>query len=237
MTEYSRQNPSPRYIELLGYYREMHIQGSAELNILPEKMFDGRSMPKHAGTIAKIIADFQAKTILDYGSGKGSQYGPLNLETPRGETYPNMNSFWGVDTITCYDPGYEPFSVLPDGLFDGVVSTDVLEHCPREDISWLLNEIFSYAKKFVYLNIACYPAGKTLPNGENAHCTVEDPQWWIEQLDPVIKRHPEPKFWLAFDVIKEDANGKRGIVTELMECKRAENAPGNHDIPPRIHLT
>lgn len=217
MAAYSRENPSPRYTELLGYYREMHEKGAVDQNLPPEKTFDGHSLYKHAGTIRGIIAKCHARTILDYGSGKGTQYGPNNIETPDGQKFPNIGAFWDVDTITCFDPGHAPFSVMPTGQFDGVVSTDVLEHCPREDIPWLVEEIFGFAKKFVYLNIACYPAGKTLPNGENAHCTVDAPPAWIERIRPAVERHPAPRCWLAFDVVNTDETGKRGIVTEFFE--------------------
>ena len=217
MTEYSRENPSRRYVELLGYYREMHEKGAEDQNIPPEKTFDGQSLPKHAGTIGSIIATYNSKTILDYGSGKGAQYEPMNIKTPDGRKFSDIKTFWSVDTITCFDPGYQPFNRLPKGQFDGVVSTDVLEHCPREDIPWLLNEIFGFAKQFVYLNIACYPARKTLPNGENAHCTLEAPRVWIQLVGQSVRRFPKPKCWIAFDVVKADETGEQGIVTELFE--------------------
>jgi hypothetical protein len=44
----------------------------------------------------------------------------------------SMKEYWGVESIRCYDPGYPPFSTLPEGRFDGVICTDVLEHCPEE---------------------------------------------------------------------------------------------------------
>src|SRR5437763_1557904 len=76
--------------------------------------------------------------------------------------------YWDVDEVRCYDAGYQPYRKLPAGQFDGVISTDVLEHCPEEDLSWILQEIFSFARRFVFLNVACFPARKTLPDGTNA---------------------------------------------------------------------
>jgi hypothetical protein len=40
------------------------------------------------------------------------------------------------------------------------------------------------------LNIACYPANALLPNGENAHITVRDKNWWKAQLDNCALRFP-----------------------------------------------
>ena len=38
------------------------------------------------------------------------------------------------------------------------------------------------AKKFVYLAICTRLAHAILPNGENAHCTVKEPDWWEKHI-------------------------------------------------------
>ena len=169
----------------------MHEEGAKAENIPAEQTFDGRSLPKHPDNIQTVLNVLGSETILDYGSGKGRQYAPLEIEAANGKTYPDIKAFWGVKSITCYDPGYKPFSDLPSGTFDGVISTDVLEHCPKVDIPWIVREMFSFAREFVYLNVACYPAGKTLPNGENAHCTLEPPEWWLALFDLILRVRPE----------------------------------------------
>ena len=65
-----------------------------------------------------------------------------------------------------YDPAIPEYEILPDGQFDGVISFDVLEHIPKQDLEWVITEIFSFSKKIVFLNIACYPAGVILPDGK-----------------------------------------------------------------------
>ncbi|MBC8339176.1 MAG: class I SAM-dependent methyltransferase [Rhodospirillales bacterium] len=196
---YSRSNPSPRYRELLDCYRDMHDQGAKNENIPAEEMFPGKALPHHAGMIRGIIEVLGSKTILDYGSGKGLQYGPQKIPGPNGTTFPDIRSFWDVDSITCYDPGYAPFSKFPKGRFDGVVSTDVMEHCPREDLPWIVEEIFSFAEEFVYLSVACYPAQKTLPNGENAHCTIEPMEWWRDLFERTVVGHPGLRYYVAVE--------------------------------------
>jgi hypothetical protein len=219
MTQYSRQSPSPRYQELLRYYQEMHEKGAVDQNIAAEKTFDGRSLFKHATNIQKIIEILGARTLLDYGSGKGTQYGPNTIQLPDGRSFPDIPSYWGVETITCFDPGHEPFSQLPEGKFDGVITTDVLEHCPKEDIGWILDEIFGYATDFVYLNVACYAAAKTLPNGENAHCTLEEPDWWSTLFGEQVRKKPGLRFFAAYDVPQKDADGRTSIVTVMHRGK------------------
>lgn len=188
---YSREHPSPRYLALLEQYRQMHVGGDQRMGIEARDMFPGKSLMAHVGPIRALIRRVGAKTILDYGSGKGRQYQSRETIDPEtGVTHPDIRSYWGVESITCYDPGYAPFSNLPVENFDGVICTDVFEHCPEGDIPWIMEELFSYAEKFVYANVACYPAQKTLPNGENAHCTVRPPEWWRELLATTLANYP-----------------------------------------------
>jgi hypothetical protein len=140
--KYTRVAPSPRYRRLVEQYQLMHLHGETHLGIPPEQTFPGQSLPKEAPRIKRLIKLTGARTILDYGAGKGQQYLPLRI-TDEAERidYPDIRSFWGVDDIRCYDPGYQPFTQLPTGKFDGVICTDVLEHCPEEDIAWILDEL------------------------------------------------------------------------------------------------
>jgi hypothetical protein len=84
---------------------------------------------------------------------------------------------------TLYDPGVPEYDTLPEGIFDGVYSTDVMEHIPKEQIPETFETIFEKAEKFVFLAICTQPAIAILPNGENAHCTVE-PISMIEKYAP-----------------------------------------------------
>ena len=54
-----------------------------------------------------------------------------------------------------------------------------------------IDNIFSFAKKLVIINVACYPARALLPNGENAHITVRHPIWWKSQVDFAALNYPE----------------------------------------------
>lgn len=179
---FNRNQPSPRYQALLTLYKQMHKEGDASQEKLIEKNFPGLNAIREAPKIKKLIEKFNANTLLDYGCGKGLQYEIQPLILSNNEKWPSLLDYWNLDEAYCYDPAYEPFNVLPDQQFDGVICTDVLEHIPEEDIPWILKELFRYASKFVYANIACYPAQKSLPDGQNAHCTVKSVEWWTRQF-------------------------------------------------------
>ena len=124
--------------------------------------------------IVKLIELTEAKSLLDFGCGKGKQY-----------------SGWGELTAhitlgmmpALYDPGVKEFEKIPEGKFDGVYSTDVMEHIPKDELADALEIIFSKASKFVFLAICTAPAIQLLPNGENAHCTLERIDWWKEIVE------------------------------------------------------
>lgn len=178
MPLYSREHPSARYRELLAQYARMHVEGETRLGIAAEQTFPGSSLGAHIVRIKRLIEETGARTLLDYGAGKGKQYRPQKIMVDGRHVADGIAEYWDVDEVRCFDPGFAPHSALPDGRFDGVVCTDVLEHCPEEDLPWILDEIFGYATRFVYLNVACFPARKHLPNGENAHVTIRPPEWW-----------------------------------------------------------
>jgi hypothetical protein len=52
-------------------------------------------------------------------------------------------------------------------------------------------EPFSKLPASRFANVACYPARKRLPTGENAHCTIRPPEWWEALVRKVAARHPD----------------------------------------------
>jgi len=190
---YSRSNPSPRYQELVGYYRQMHEGGDAQR--AAEETFDGISLVPHIPTIRSVVAKFGSKSLLDYGSGKAKFYELEQYDGPDGRKV-DLRTFWGLDRLHLYDPGYPPLATLPDEVFDGVICTDVMEHIPEADLDWVIDELFGYARHFIYICIATYPAEKLLPDGSNAHVTLKDPRWWIARFDARRKALSAPAHFM-----------------------------------------
>lgn len=148
--------------DCIAAYREMHLN---------PKRFRGYSIKYVLPDIVSLVQETGAKTLLDYGSGKGFQYSERRVHDQ-----------WEGIMPTLYDPGVTEFSVKPRGKFDGVICTDVLEHIPEEDVLTVLGEIFSYARLFVVLAVHTGPSRKCLPDGRNCHLTQRPPEWWKERL-------------------------------------------------------
>jgi hypothetical protein len=205
---YSRSNPSPKFAELVAQYRRMHREGDTHHGLPAAETFDGRSLAPQAQRIRALIKKTGASTLLDYGSGKGTQYLPKKILEGGIPRWNSIQEYWGVESIVCYDPGYEPFSSLPEGAFHGVICTDVLEHCPEDDLDWIVEELFAYAGRFVFANVACYPARKTLPSGENAHCTILPAATWEAIFGAAAARHPGILWELWADVRGADGRAE-----------------------------
>ena len=45
-----------------------------------------------------------------------------------------------------------------------------------------MEKLLTNAKKYLFINVACYPAIALLPNGKNAHINVKPPEWWHEKF-------------------------------------------------------
>ena len=195
---YSRSNPSPRYRALLAQYQQMHVEGEPRLGIPAPKTFAGRTLLPHAPAIRRLVRKHGARSVLDYGAGKGWQYRLRDFKLPTDEWTASLAAYWGVE-ITCYDPGVAEFSQPPQQRFDATVCTDVLEHCPEEDLSWIVDELLGYSRLFLYASVACYPARKRLPNGENAHCTIRPPAWWEVTISRIAARHPQIRYHIVLE--------------------------------------
>lgn len=200
---YTRARPSKRFTELGKLYEQMHSEGEQRMGLTPDKTFAGQSLYPHINRIRAELKETGSKTLLDYGAGKGLAYRQKPIVLPTGESAETLQAYWDLEKITCYDPGYEPFSTLPEGRFDAVICTDVMEHCPEEDLDWILTEIFDYATRFVFLTVACYPAKKHLPNGENAHITLRKPDWWRRKIVAAAAGRTNLVYRVIFDSIQE----------------------------------
>jgi hypothetical protein len=181
---YSKENPSPEYIKLTEDYKKIHQLGTA--NQSPKETYNGISTVFFADILKDIIKINKCKTLLDYGSGKGDRYFNESFNGS-GKKYPPLKDFWDVQP-TFFDPGV-PYKKPIGFFFDIVISIDVLEHIPYQDLGWVIDEIFKFSKDIVFINVACYSATAKLPNGKNAHVSIFNPWWWCGFVEAIASRY------------------------------------------------
>jgi len=175
-------DPSPAYQKRVAVYADMHVNGDP-INLVPaEKVFDGRGLALHLEVVRQLCAKFQARTLIDYGCGKAKAYAGTRARHPDGRQESGLQEVWGLEQITLYDPALQAYAELPAERHDVVLATHVLEFTPEQDVDWVLAELFGYARRFVFLAIACHASSWSLADGENYHATQRSPGWWTDRL-------------------------------------------------------
>lgn len=153
--------------------------------------FPGISIRYQVDTITKLIRETESKTLLDYGCGRGLQYSEIKVHAQ-----------WDSIMPTLFDPGVSIYSKQPTGKFDGVICTDVMEHIPESATMEVLQEIYSYANKFVLLAIALDWSDTLLPNGDSVHINPKPVHWWVPILTFLKTKHPHLKVIVGFGTAK-----------------------------------
>jgi len=213
---YNRTQPSKDYVELLSEYKELHKDS---------KYFNGICLRSHIHTISNVIFNEGAKSLLDYGCGKGILYDEEKCKTmPINEKKQALNkplqSIWKLDYFSLYDPAYPKHSKLPKGKYDAVICTDVIEHIDEKDVDWILDEIFSYGRKFVLLTIACYKALKTFKDGRNVHVNVKTPEYWTDKLKKLHNKYSHLNIHYSLEIVEDEEAEKPVSITKWETIER-----------------
>lgn len=167
--------PSKLYYELCEQGRIYHTN---------RKVSRGVDVKKYLRQIKILVDHFGAKTMLDYGCGKGEQY-----SVPRHwrlhETEPKtLDQYLNLDSFYAFDPWVVGLDQLPsvDLEFDCIICTQVLGNLPEEDFPWLLDTWSKWAKKFIFI-------GELSPSLEpNRHDrlitrSVRTIPWYLDQFE------------------------------------------------------
>lgn len=127
----------------------------------------GVTAPHFIQAIRQIAAQYKAITILDYGSG------------PREHVKRALGSEY---TVRSYDPCVPALAHEPTESANLLVSCDVLEHVEPEYLGSVLDHMARLTNRVAFLTISTVPAGKTLPDGRNAHLIQEGAEFWLPRL-------------------------------------------------------
>ena len=140
---------------LVDMYSEMAENGYAtNIGSNVKDAYNSFELRKIRDVVRNKFKQHDVRTVLDYGCG-GSDWSAPGFENEISAT-----DFFGLHKVYSYEPARD---IDERALVDCVVCFDVLEHIFVSDVGTVLRDIFSYAKKLVVLNIACYKANALLP--------------------------------------------------------------------------
>jgi SAM-dependent methyltransferase len=142
---------SPYYLESVDAGRRFQQEN---------KSWAGYDVVKYQKLIKDLVDRYGAKTILDYGCGKGLQYkeklpyGMIAGQPIPEDQWQTFDQYLGVQ-VYCYDPCVEGFETPPpaDAKFDGVICTQVLNNIPDDDMTWVRETLQGHAEKFCFIGL------------------------------------------------------------------------------------
>ncbi|MBN2644187.1 MAG: hypothetical protein JXR59_01790 [Desulfuromonadaceae bacterium] len=170
--------------KLISMYATMAKEGYERVDHSKvQDAFNDFELKSYRENIRAIFQQQDIKTALDYGCG-GADWRACGFDPASGQS---AIDYFHLEQAYRYEPARD---LDERRLVDCVISFDVLEHIFIADVPVVLRDMFSYARKLLLLNVACYPAAAKLPNGENAHVTVRDPLWWKGMLDCISVDYP-----------------------------------------------
>ena len=154
-------------------YKRMHTKDT----------FGGHSLYACVPDIIKLVILTKSKSILDWGCGKA-----IFWRHPRIVRYLFQHH---LEEIVLYEPAYPKYSTkpAPDKKVDAVISIDVLEHVHPDHTDEFLDDLFSRANRFVYINVSTNPAAKTFSDGSNVHCNLRSREEWQKIFDSYIEKY------------------------------------------------
>ena len=132
----------------------------------------GIASAEFAPMVAKVIDGHKVKKVLDYGAGS-----KLTLIRTISEKRLVSAAFDYVP----YEPAVPQYADAPEPA-EMVVCIDVLEHIEPECLDAVLDDLKRLTERVGLFTVHCGPAGKTLPDGRNAHVIQEPPEWWLPKI-------------------------------------------------------
>jgi hypothetical protein len=134
--------------------------------------------------VLEIIDKYSIKSMLDFGCGQNCHL--INALRKSCDI-----TIYGYDFAIVNETEYVSNRIIPDKV-DLIVSTDCLEHVPTKELP-LCWQIFNNLSPKVMFHVVCTRlAGQILPDGTNAHKTVESADWWFKVMSnnfPKYKVH------------------------------------------------
>lgn len=135
----------------------------------------GTTGAKYAGpaVVAVLNTYPEIQTILDYGCGEATLKKYVDAC--------GIKKDW-----TLYDPGVPQYQKRPEGKFDLVITTDVLEHVEESKLDAVLADLEQFTGRFLFNDIACYLANRQFQDGpykgQDYHINLRAPDGWLQRI-------------------------------------------------------
>ena len=139
----------------------------------------------HGTDVAELLDECNARSVLDCRIAAVSSDSPLQLP---GFASEQTSNFDPTDPLTGTN---ESRSV------DAVVCRETLEFVADDDVPWLLETLFSRAKRLLVCNVDQSPGDQGLTNGMSVRRRARTIEWWQYQFELLARHHPAVRWRLC----------------------------------------
>ncbi len=151
--------------------------------------WSGDGSYQYVEPLKSIINQYECRTMLDYGCGKGDQYTDDPLT--------DFSKLIGVDSYSLYDPAYEKYNILQEGIWDIAICLDVLPFIPEEDIPTVKELLLSRSNKKVVIGLQKSVTVQSYKS-KKPYVSIKSTEWWESILKDenliIIWLDPEKPF-------------------------------------------
>ena len=172
------------------FENEYFLRNGEMVSMSTNPVFDGGGVKRVSDAVLKYVEANKGCTVLDYGCGNAIHWHKrVQLKQDLFATYteflgPNMSGFYR------YDPAHPIYNKRPNGRYDLIVCTDVLEHVPIDEMPAVLEEIASYMLNHseAIFSIPKKESKNAFRDGENMHCTLMSFDEWAKLISKHIPK-------------------------------------------------
>lgn len=125
----------------------------------------GKGGLKNAPYLLPHVRELRPTSAIHYGSCQGKLIEFLRHA--------------GITRVVRYDPNVPDLSRRPRGFFDLLISVDLLEHIPEDQIDVVLAEMAALAREAIIVIDTRRPKGG---DGATARLTIRSHAWWHARL-------------------------------------------------------
>jgi hypothetical protein len=143
-----------------------------------------------APIVAQVLDAYRARTLLDYGAGKGRLGATLRQQMQE------------PPTIFHYDPAVPQWAGRPEPC-EFVACIDVLEHIEPPLLDNVLDDLRRVTARAGMFTVHTGAAMKVLSDGRNAHLIQQPPAWWLpkfmERFELITFNRMKYGFWVVVE--------------------------------------
>jgi len=183
----SKQQTTYRGTVMPSAYYSQSVELGQQFQKSNPKNWAGNDSKNYHNYIRFLMDQYTARTVLDYGCGKGQQYiDVVSYGLPHSVMSEPMTfqTRINAESVYKYDPCVPEFDQEPVGQkFDAVICTQVLGGIPDADMSWIKHKFMTYATKFVFIGLHSSPPKSKKRIYDTAYVNYDRTvEWYQEQF-------------------------------------------------------